>query len=102
MALLQRVEYVRSRTMSDKDLTLLGRLYNKGKNLGAQDPIVAALWCAMTLNGDCDNASHLLRDYLCVHRRERSLPDWWLNLATAPDSAWEIYYSRTGAPGMPP
>ena len=39
MALLQRVEYVRSRTsMSDKDLTLLGRLYNKGKNLGAQDP----------------------------------------------------------------
>jgi hypothetical protein len=98
LALLSRNQQLRSNTnLGEEQGARLRDLYNRGKSFGSQDPIVETLWCALTLDGDSASASRLLRDYLSIHRRERSLPEWSLRRATAADDAWHAYYSRASA-----
>jgi hypothetical protein len=95
---LLRNEQLRSQANLDGHVTQLRDLYGRGKSLGGQDTIVEALWCALTLDGDSKSASLLLSEYLSMHRREQSLPEWSLRNAAAADDAWHAYYSRARAP----
>jgi hypothetical protein len=49
------------------------------------------------LAGDSDSATQLLREYLCIHRRERTLPEWSLRHTTAADDAW-LHYDAKNEP----
>lgn len=98
LAMLLRLEQLRSgKNLPSADVELLRSLFTKGRSLGSQDGIVEALWCAHMLDGETALATQLLEDYLCVHRRERSLPEWSLRDTTAADSAWQAYHARSGA-----
>jgi hypothetical protein len=50
------------------------------------------------LDGDSASATQLLTDYLLIHRRERSDPEWSLRNTTAADDAWQLYYAQRGVP----
>ena len=76
----------------------LRTLYERGRALGGQDSIVEMLWCAEVLAGREEAASLLLRDYLSLHRRETSKPEWQLQHTTAADPAWDQWCTTTVAP----
>jgi tetratricopeptide (TPR) repeat protein len=68
----------------------LRTLYDRGRAFGSQDSIIEALWCAATRDGNSEEASRILRDYLTVHRRERTPPEWNLRRTTRQDPAWAL------------
>jgi DNA-binding SARP family transcriptional activator len=88
LAMSIRLKQMRCLDVDATELKSLEQLYSKGRNLGGQDQIVEALWCARVLSNDTIGASILLTEYLSVHRRESSAPDWSLTHATAADEAW--------------
>jgi tetratricopeptide (TPR) repeat protein/DNA-binding SARP family transcriptional activator len=93
---LLRIQQLSSGTnQSAEEVAALRDMHEKAKHLGSQDTTVEALWCALVLDGDCSGASRLLRDYLMIYRRERSLPAWSLRHATAADEAWQEYDARS-------
>jgi hypothetical protein len=95
LSYILRIQQLSSGTnLSRGELDELRELYDKGKQLGGQDTLVEALWCALILEGDATAANQLLRDFLLVHRRERSIPEWSLRHATAADDAWLEYRER--------
>jgi tetratricopeptide (TPR) repeat protein len=99
LAMLLRIEQLRSDRNLDPDAVAeLRVLYAKGRTLGSQDVIVEALWCAHMLEGETEAASQLLREYLCTHRHERTLPEWSLRHATAADDAWEAFNAGLNSP----
>lgn len=92
IALSLRLRQLRGDDMQGcSDLPILSSLFARGRNLGGQDAVVEALWCALMLNGETHEASKLLSDYLTIHRRERSQPEWSLRNTTAADDAWLSY-----------
>ena len=76
--------------ITDPEIAALELLYLKGRNLGGQDIVVEALWCALVLRGATKEASRMLSEYLKLHRREPGEPDWSLMHATAADDAWLV------------
>ena len=89
LAMLMRLKQMRGFEVDGEEVQALERLYVKGRDLGGQDQIVEALWCARVLSKDEIGASNILAEYLLQHRRERSLPDWSLRHATSADEAWD-------------
>ena len=88
LAMSIRLKQMRGFEVDGEELSALDLLYFKGRDLGGQDQIVEALWCARVLSKDETGASKILSDYLLQYRRERSLPDWSLRHTTAADEAW--------------
>jgi hypothetical protein len=73
----------------------LVELYGLGQRLGAQDPVVEALWLAHQTQRDERSASMLLEAYLSVNRRELGVPESSLRLTTAGDKSWSAYDEYT-------
>ena len=95
-----RIRQLRGDTESmTGELTSLESLYERGRTLGGQDSIVEALWCARIMSGDVPGASGLLHDYLTLHRREISEPDWSLRFVTGADDAWQRLGRHKGSSG---
>lgn len=63
-------------------------LFELGKRLGRQDPVVLALWTGYRLTGRPALASELLADYMTEHRRELGAPEWLLSSTTESDPFW--------------
>jgi DNA-binding SARP family transcriptional activator len=82
------LQYRMGESLSEEAIGEVRTLYDRGRSLGGQDICVEALWSADTFGGRQDSASCLLREYLCLYRRERGPAGWNLRSATASDPAW--------------
>ncbi|HTK47289.1 MAG TPA: hypothetical protein VL328_04830 [Gemmatimonadaceae bacterium] len=84
---------------SDEAVSALRQDYQLGSTYGRQDFVVEALWLAHRARGEISLCAELLREYLCVKRREPSQPDWSLRHSTREDTTWdELGYKPPRAP----